>query len=252
MPFAVAPSANVNTSKLASTGDEVDAAHSSDCSHTASLASATSNPGMPMANPSTAMISSQSVVDDIPSLTADYGFAGSWDYRGPLPESPGDVAMLVMAKAANIESAPNALTNVGVEGADLHHESHPMSSGGSHMPSLSTLGHHSHISDIPDGDSREDIGQHGGGTDIEGVGEGGEGECHGGEEAASVELSSIKVEDDSTSMREQVSLPEDIYGAARVSEYWHGMHALSSIANAYVYDDIWAGDGGLNTRQAVY
>lgn len=48
--------------------------------------------------------------------------------------------------------------------------------------------------------------------------------------------------------REQVSLPEDIYGAARVSEYWHGMHALSSLASAYVYDDIWAGDGGLNPR----
>lgn len=48
--------------------------------------------------------------------------------------------------------------------------------------------------------------------------------------------------------REQVSLPEDIYGAARVSEYWHGMHALSSLASSYVYDDIWAGDGGLNPR----
>lgn len=47
---------------------------------------------------------------------------------------------------------------------------------------------------------------------------------------------------------EQVSLPEDVYGAARVPEYWHGMHALSSLASAYVYDDIWAGDGGLNTR----
>lgn len=48
--------------------------------------------------------------------------------------------------------------------------------------------------------------------------------------------------------REQVSLPEDIYGAARVSEYWHGVHALSSLASSYVYDDIWAGDGGLNPR----
>ena len=48
--------------------------------------------------------------------------------------------------------------------------------------------------------------------------------------------------------KEQVSLPEDIYGAARVSEYWHGMPALSSLASVYVYDDIWAGDGGLNPR----
>lgn len=47
---------------------------------------------------------------------------------------------------------------------------------------------------------------------------------------------------------EQVSLPEDIYGAARVPEYWRGMQTLSSLASAYVYDDIWAGDGGLNSR----
>ena len=53
------------------------------------------------------------------------------------------------------------------------------------------------------------------------------------------------------SPKEQVSLPEDIYGAARVSEYWHGMPALSSLASAYVYDDIWAGDGGLNPRQVA-
>ncbi|CAM9130651.1 unnamed protein product [Ectocarpus sp. 12 AP-2014] len=49
--------------------------------------------------------------------------------------------------------------------------------------------------------------------------------------------------------REQVSLPDDIYGAARVSEYWHGVPALSSLASTYVYDDIWAGDGGLNSRE---
>ncbi|CAN0279394.1 unnamed protein product, partial [Hapterophycus canaliculatus] len=50
-----------------------------------------------------------------------------------------------------------------------------------------------------------------------------------------------------TPLREQVSLPEDIYGAARVSE-WHGVPAALA-ASTYVYDDIWAGDGGLQTRQ---
>eukprot|EP00752_Nemacystus_decipiens_P014595 g12997.t1 len=40
---------------------------------------------------------------------------------------------------------------------------------------------------------------------------------------------------------ELVSLPDDIYGAARVSEYWHGVPGLSSLASTYVYDDIWAG-----------
>ena len=50
------------------------------------------------------------------------------------------------------------------------------------------------------------------------------------------------------SPREQVSLPDDIYGAARVSEYWHGVPGLSSLVSTYVYDDIWAGDGGLNQR----
>ena len=52
----------------------------------------------------------------------------------------------------------------------------------------------------------------------------------------------------STTPTEQVSLPDDIYGAARVSEYWHGVSGLSSLASTYVYDDIWAGDGGLNPR----
>lgn len=51
-----------------------------------------------------------------------------------------------------------------------------------------------------------------------------------------------------TTPTEPVSLPDDIYGAARVSEYWHGVPGLSSLASAYVYDDIWAGDGGLNPR----
>eukprot|EP00903_Cladosiphon_okamuranus_P019476 g17910.t1 len=50
---------------------------------------------------------------------------------------------------------------------------------------------------------------------------------------------------------EQVSLPDDIYGAARVSEYWHGVPGLSSLASMYVYDDIWAGDGGLNPREDI-
>ncbi|CAM9442846.1 unnamed protein product, partial [Scytosiphon promiscuus] len=49
-----------------------------------------------------------------------------------------------------------------------------------------------------------------------------------------------------TAVREQVSLPEDIYGAARVSE-WHGVPAALA-ASTYVYDDIWAGDGGLQAR----
>lgn len=51
-----------------------------------------------------------------------------------------------------------------------------------------------------------------------------------------------------TPSTEPVSLPDDIYGAARVSEYWHGVPGLSSLASTYVYDDIWAGDGGLNPR----
>lgn len=51
-----------------------------------------------------------------------------------------------------------------------------------------------------------------------------------------------------TTPTEQVSLPDDIYGAARVSEYWHGVPGLSSLASSYVYDDIWAGNGGLNPR----
>lgn len=51
---------------------------------------------------------------------------------------------------------------------------------------------------------------------------------------------------------EPVSLPDDIYGAARVSEYWHGVPGLSSLVSTYVYDDIWAGDGGLNPRYVSF
>lgn len=40
-----------------------------------------------------------------------------------------------------------------------------------------------------------------------------------------------------------VCLPEDVYGGAKVNEYWHGIHGLTSLASAYIYDDIWAGLG---------
>ncbi|CAN0139734.1 unnamed protein product [Discosporangium mesarthrocarpum] len=53
---------------------------------------------------------------------------------------------------------------------------------------------------------------------------------------------------DEKAPKEEVCLPEDVYGAARVSEYWHGLHGLTSLASPYVYNDIWASGGVFNTR----
>lgn len=198
------------------------------------------------------ILSSKRAVE-VPSCgTSDYGFAGSWDYSGPLPSSPGDVAARVMAAAREIQGSG---TTSGTDGEGEHGSSRIPASHSSPMPNMSEFAvprrvtHPSPLaSESPSADGSSVCMESEDETHNEsfgGIGEGynrvGLDECAG------------RADKDSTSIsRDQVSLPEDIYGAARVSEYWHGMTALSSLASAYVYDDIWAGNGGLTTRWVAF
>lgn len=178
---------------------------------------------------------------------SDYGFAGSWDYTGPLPCNPGDVAARVLAAAGQAVAAGEQVDEIG-EGSE---EDHPSAMRVSSMPDAADVRAVRHSPRPGDVATRA----------MGGIGRGvGSAGMVGGDHArpasvcvnvggAAADGGETRGERDTSSRPdEQVSLPEDIYGAARVSEYWQGMHALSSLASAYVYNDIWAGDGGLNPR----
>ncbi|CAM9994430.1 unnamed protein product, partial [Phaeothamnion confervicola] len=78
-----------------------------------------------------------------------------------------------------------------------------------------------------------------------------------GADAAASSVSLGRHARSSSALTEEVCLPEDIYGSVRVSEFWQGLSEYSSLANTYVYDDIWASgglapnvDAGLQAAQA--
>lgn len=113
------------------------------------------------------------------------------------------------------------------------------SAGGLEPPTLSYVHDTSSTSSLAEAELGERCHAHGSGMS---GGIGADTSPHGGSSAPAGEGSRP------ATPTEPVSLPDDIYGAARVSEYWHGVPGLSSLASTYVYDDIWAGDGGLNPR----
>lgn len=244
--FAVALQGNAKGPKLASTAQKVDTARNPARIPAGTTATPSCEPDVAMMKSSASILSPQGV-QNASCVTPDYGFAGSWDYRGPLPASPGDVAARVMAAAAEV---PGASPAEGDDGKGEHAASHapvPRPTSTSGVENVSLVRHHSHLSSLP---SPRDINDEARlSPNVEGVGHGDDnGQFQVGhgvdDQAHSFDGSTGDLR---LSRQEQVSLPEDIYGAARVSEYWHGMHALSSLASAYVYDDIWAGDG-LTTR----
>lgn len=214
--------------------------------------------GLPPEPTSSSALSHLSAENNPGVITSDYGFGSSWPTI-KLPLSPGDVGARVMA-AENVGmrgvlgvEAGDPLNDGNISSAEMGH-SHAAAQQDDIAPALQ-MGTHRPlyhrdsvgIGVVAEGSSglfgtgAPTVGGGGGGGEV-GGGEGRDRDDLAGEDRGSGSMWGAGAP------REQVSLPEDIYGAARVSEYWHGMHALSSLASAYVYDDIWAGDGGLNPR----
>lgn len=227
----------------------------------------------PVSTSSSAGLSHLSAASDSGVIDSDYGFGSSWPTI-PLPLSPEDVAARVMAADSNVRGGgeleehqrgdcfKDGNSSSSAQTAHSHKAAGQEGGVGSALqlsPHRSSLYHRDSLAAVVaeensnNSSSSSGNGPFGIGTPTAAAGgaverDGGEGGERGAHEGIAEEGRGPGGACGAGAPMEQVSLPEDIYGAARVSEYWHGMHALSSLASAYVYDDIWAGDGGLNPR----
>ncbi|CAN0180209.1 unnamed protein product, partial [Pylaiella littoralis] len=175
----------------------------------------------------------------------DFGFGSSFGSHIPAPLSPGTVARRIMAHGESHTLHHSQGSSGG--GMDGTTES-GRSCGGSSSVATTNEGHPGERHSFDHGSTTTSPSETGGRGSGPPVG-------HPSPAAAAAAAASTTTTDvascSSSALCEQVSLPDDIYGAARVSEYWHGVPALSSLASTYVYDDIWAGDGGLNLREDI-